>query len=293
MSAEDLVGKIFKRILVVVLGSGVLVNALYLFGNSYYEGLVKSLGFDVLMFPIGWSDGMLWMYIASQEIGIGIFNIWVESMGAYVVLLGAVCYISVRIWLETKRQSKEEMGVPRWLHSKLLRLGEVTGRFFGKFSSVFEKYCPGLSSVVAEIYKITVSILSWFFKAEEAFFAFIAAYSLVIFLFFIPLFLFAWSFYPMIGFSYGENIGERLRKKYEKELCGKNSEYWSSCLSFPTKHIDQKGLPEQVLGRLILKEDRVIGVYTKNGPITMTLPDDFYQVTQRNPCYMMTCPNPK
>lgn len=267
MPAENNLNQAIKKILLVVLGSGVLVNALYLFGVSYYEGLIKSLGFELLMFPIEWSEGRLWTYMASREIGVSTVSIWIELAGPYIPLIMAVCYFTVRVWLKAKKRPKVKKGGPTGGRKKFL---QFIARWKKKYPTCF-------------------SILLWFVRTEDAFWAFIAAYSLMICVFFIPMFLIVWSFYPSFGLVYGEKVGERIRMRYDKELCGENNEYWSSCFSFPTKHIDQKGLPEQVLGRLVFKKDRIIGVYTKNGPITMTLPEDFYQITKKNACHMMCC----
>lgn len=271
MSDDRLVDKFFKKILVLVLGSGLLVNALYLFGISYYEGLIKSLGFELLMFPIEWSDGRLWTYIASREIGISTVSVWVELTGPYILLLMAVCYITIRVWLKAKKRAEIKKGIP-------------TGRRRKFLQAIARK---------KKKYPAYLAIFLWFFRTEEAFWAFIAAYSILIVVFFIPLFLIVWSFYPSFGLTYGEKVGERIRNRFDKELCGKSNEYWSSCFSFPTKHINQKELPDQVSGRIVFKNDKVIGVYTKNGPVTMTLPDNFYQVTQKNTCYLGRCSGSK
>ncbi|WP_139139768.1 hypothetical protein [Pseudomonas sp. NBRC 111139] len=271
MSAEKILNQVLKKVLVVVLGSGVLVNALYLFGMSYYEGFIKALGFELLMFPIAWSDGRLWTYIASREIGLSAVSVWVELTGPYVLLLMAVCYATTRIWLKAKKRSTINAGNPTGRRRKFLK------------SVAYQK----------KKHPIIFAKLLWFVRTDDAFWAFISAYSIIIFVFFIPLFLIVWSFYPSFGFAYGEKVGERVRKSFESALCGENGEYWSSCFVFSTKHIDQEGLPGQVLGRLVFKKDRTIGLYTKNGPVTLTLPEDFYQETKRNACYRMCCPGEK
>ncbi|MGE8047140.1 hypothetical protein ACQKPT_02375 [Pseudomonas monteilii] len=268
MSAEKLLNQVFKKILVVVLGSGVLVNALYLFGISYYEGFIKALGFEVLMFPIEWNDGRLWTYIASREIGLSTVSIWFELAGPYIPLLMVVCYVTTRIWIKARKRATIKKGNPTGRPRKFIKL----------IANLKKKY-PAFFAIIL-----------WFVRGEDAFWAFVAAYSIMIFILFIPFFIITWSFYPSFGLAYGEKVGEKIRKRYDAQLCGGSGEYWSSCLTFPTKHIDQKELPKQVSGRLVFRKDKVIGVYTKNGPVTMTLAEDFYQATNKNSCYKMCCP---
>lgn len=268
MQTEAFLNQLFKKILLVVLGSGVLVNALYLFGISFYEGLTKGLGFELLIFPVDWTDGRLWAYVASREIGVSAVTVWVKLTINYILFLMLVCYVAVRVWLKIKENgvgSKE--GRIRW-HKRTLK---SVARFKKRNPRVF-------------------SILLWLFIREDALWAFVAAYALMICVFFIPIFLLAWSFYPSFGLAYGERIGEQMRVKFDKQLCFESGEFWSPCVSVSTKHIDQAGLPDYVVGRLLFRHEKIVGIYTKAGPVTMTLPENFYQLTQRSACYMMCCP---
>lgn len=73
---ESTLHQILKKLLLVIIGSGLLTNALYILGLAYYEGYIVGLGFDYNLFPIDWNDALLWTYAASRELGISTIILW-------------------------------------------------------------------------------------------------------------------------------------------------------------------------------------------------------------------------
>ena len=56
-------------------------------------------------------------------------------------------------------------------------------------------------------------------------------------------------------------------------------------MDLSTSHISSYKTPEVVSGRLILRSSDFLGVYTEGGPVTMSMPDDFYHLSSANDSY--------
>lgn len=96
--------KIFKKILLVVIGSGLISNALYIYGLSYYEGYLESLGFEYRFFPIKWEEALLWTYSASRELGASTVTFWTKITGQMMLLILVIVYFVARIWMAINDQ---------------------------------------------------------------------------------------------------------------------------------------------------------------------------------------------
>ena len=98
---EDTILKLLKRFMLVVIGSGLLSNALYIHGLSYYEGYIDRFGFEYGFFPLPSSDVLFWTYSASRELGASsIIAITKLKLPIFLTILGAV-YLLSRIWMES------------------------------------------------------------------------------------------------------------------------------------------------------------------------------------------------
>ncbi|MBH3363735.1 hypothetical protein [Pseudomonas sp. URMO17WK12:I11] len=267
MQVEVVVHQVLKKILLVVLGSGLLGSAMYLYGISFYEGLVKSLGFEILMFPVKWEDGRLWTYIASREIGVSTVNMWVKITAPHMLLLMIILYVIVRLWIEINHKDKRQVKVSKGPRRVVL------------------KFLVRLRRMVPKIFLV----VRWLMITEQSLWAFLASYFAFIFVVFCPLLIVIWVYFPAFGINYGEAIGKRMLKRFETELCYEADERWSLCLDFPTSHISDRGLPSHVEGRVLVKNDNTVGLFTKYGPLTMTLPEHLYQITKENPCWNNGC----
>lgn len=70
---------------------GLLVlNAIYIYGLSFYQGYIEELGFEYALFPIEWSDTSFWSYQASWYFGIEIVESWGLSP-----LLVSLCILAI------------------------------------------------------------------------------------------------------------------------------------------------------------------------------------------------------
>ena len=83
-----------------------------------------------------------------------------------------------------------------------------------------------------------------------------------------------------MGNSHGEDIAEQRLVRYSDELCGDEDDYWNQCVKVPTKHLKDYELQTEIEGRLILKHGNFIGIFTEEGPVTMTMPSHYYQMTK-------------
>ncbi len=56
-------------------------------------------------------------------------------------------------------------------------------------------------------------------------------------------------------------------------------------MDLSTSHISSYKTPEVVSGRLIFRSGNFLGLYTKGGPVTMSMPDNFYHLSSANDRY--------
>lgn len=267
MAIEVFVRQIVKKILLVVLGSGLVGNALYIYGLSYYQGYIERLGFDYLLFPIEWSDAPLWTYFASRELGVSTVNLWIKFAGINIALIMLATYVVARLWMAVNEQGASDRASATGPRRGVLKFFV---RFRRKFPRIFR-------------------VVQWLLIKEQSFWAFAASYFALIFIVFLPVFIFIWVYFPLVGLSHGGKVGERMIAVYDKSLCGTKDEYWRTCVRVNTSHIEREELPEFITARLVAKKDNVLGLMTKTGPVTITMPESFYHLAEKNPCYPSGC----
>lgn len=267
---ESAVQKILKKILLVVISSGLITNALYIYGLSYYEGYIGNMGFEYDFFPIKWDETLLWTYVASRDLGASTVSFWTKLTGPVMLLILVVSYFVARIWMAINAQG-------------LTSNRRVKRNFF------LARFIVRLRANHPKAFRIIYPPVRWFLIMEQSIWAFLASYFVLIVLFFIPLLIFIWVYFPLIGLSHGEKVGVRQFEIYKKELCGRKNEYWNKCLKFSTSHLKDKDLPETIYGRVIVKNGLLVGLITPDGPVTMTMPAVFYQKSEKNKCYKLDC----
>lgn len=111
----------------------------------------------------------------------------------------------------------------------------------------------------------------------------------LVFMFFVPVFIFIWVYFPLIGFYHGENIGSKRLGQYRQELCGGKQNYWNKCLRFNVENIDEKNSLVVIEGRLIIRSGNMLGLLTQSGPVTITMPQSLFQKTEINQCFENGC----
>lgn len=264
-SIEDIVQQTVKRVVLVVLGTGIIGNALYIYGLAYYEGYLERIGLDTLLFPVEWSEARLWTYFASRELGVSTVNIWVKFTGSFILIIMLVIYVTVRLWVAVNKSPKRH------------RPGSTKIRKLRRLVSLGRKF------------PLSYKFMKWLVIKEQAFFAFFASYFALIFMLFVPLILLVWVFFPNIGVSHGKHIGQKRLLYYEKSLCGDNGDYWDRCVSIDTSFLNKEGIPGFVRGRIIATSENLIGLMTEKGPVTMTMPPALYLFGSNNPCYKKGC----
>ncbi|MBB1273656.1 hypothetical protein [Psychromonas sp. SR45-3] len=265
---EDSLLRILKKFLLVAIGSGLLSNALYIHGLAYYEGYIDRLGFEYDFFPLPSSDVLFWTYYASRELGASsIVAITKFKLPIIFIVVGVVYFLS-RVWMES---SKKRVTNP----IKKARKNNI---------KLFKKIYKFRAGHKAIFYSVYIPI-RWLILKEQSLMAFIASYFFLVFLFFIPIFLFIWVYFPMVGLDHGRSVAESRIEFYKAHLCGDKDDYWDECVAFDTKHLKNYNTPDRVEGRLMLRSGNLLGVFTEKGPVVITMPNNYYLETKKNPCF--------
>ncbi|MBH0043319.1 hypothetical protein [Pseudoalteromonas sp. SWXJZ10B] len=262
---EDSLLRVLKKLLLVIIGSGLLSNALYIHGLAYYEGYINRLGFEYDFFPLPSTEVLFWTYYASRELGASSIEVITNfKLQILLILFGSV-YLLSRIWVETSKKKVNNQLKARKKNN--IKLFKKIYHYKVKHKLIF--------------YSVYIPI-RWLILKEQSLIAFFASYFFLVFLLFLPIFLFIWVYFPMIGFEHGKSVAESRIEHYKSNLCGDKNDYWSECLTFKMQHLKSYGSPKHVVGRLMLKNGSLVGVFTKEGPVTFTLPNDYYSATKMN-----------
>lgn len=260
---EVVVQRIFKRVLLLLAGSGLLTNAMYVYGLGYYQGYVEAFGFEYAFFSIEWANAIVWTYYASRELGVNLIIV----MGTYphaVLVIFPTVYLFARVWASlTTENAPSDVQVTNANVLKNYRSKARYVRFKAKYSF--------LATYV-------LKPLAWLFAKEQAFFAFLASYFFIFILCLLPLFVSIWVFLPSIGNQHGQLVVSEYLERNSGNICERSDNGWSPCVSIKTKHLEMydQVIEEEVTGLIILKNGSYVGLYTESGAITMTLPQNFY-----------------
>ena len=100
--------RLLKKFMLVVIGSGLLSNALYIHGLAFYEGYIDRLGFEYDLFPLDNSDVLFWTYTASREIGVSSILAMAKFKVSIIFIFLAVVYLLSRLWMESSMQASRE-----------------------------------------------------------------------------------------------------------------------------------------------------------------------------------------
>jgi len=276
MNAESLEStflKILKRLLLVAIGSGLLGNALYIYGLAYYQGYIERLGFEYNLFPIQWGDTLLWTYAASRELGVSSINLLDKFTASALLVLLTGFYFIARIWIQLSniKPSRRSEKIERRINYRLAK----------KVYAFREKHLW--------LYRVIYVPVRWFLIKEQSLIAFLASYFFMTFLIFIPIFIIIWIYFPLFGVHHGELVAKKRIEYYKEYLCGGKEEYWNECIKIDVSHIKNYGGIKVVTGRLVFKSESTIGVMTEDGPITLSMPKEYLFYTSTNPCYDNEC----
>ena len=270
-SLDNTLQQILKKLLLVVIGSGLISNALYIYGLSYYQGYIERLGFEYTFFPVGWDETLLWTYFASRELGASTVNLWTKLTGPILIVLMLVVYILARIWMAINEQDTTK------------KIKNTRSNYW------FSHFLVKCRKLHRPTFNILYPPLRWLLIQEQSLWAFVASYFFLIVLIFIPFFIFIWVYFPMFGVTHGEYIGTKRLERYQKALCGDTDDYWRKCVEIDTSHLKNKRLPGMIEGRLIAKNGNLIGILTMTGPVTMTMSILHFHKTEKNPCFGKEC----
>lgn len=187
----------------------------------------------------------------------------------------ATVYMLARIWMAISESSN---GKKTQKTHRSLRISRNLVRFRRRYPKTFKLLYPPLK---------------WLLIKEQSLWAFVASYFFLIVIFFLPILIFIWVYFPIIGLDYGRNIANKWLAEYKTILCGGPEDYWNRCIKLATKHLEDKSIPPSIEGRLVVKNGELAGILTATGPITMSLPSTYYHQATINSCYKKDCTSHK
>ena len=265
--------KILKRLMLLAIGSGLLGNALYIYGLGYYQGYVEALGFEYNLFPIEWKDTLLWTYAASRELGVSSIELMNKFTSSALLILLLSVYLIARIWMQLSK----------------IQPDDGQGKISGKVNFKLAKRIHKLRLKHIWVYRFFYVPFKWLLLKEQSFIAFTASYFFMVFLIFIPLFIIIWIYFPLFGVNHGELVAQKRLEYYEIYLCGNADDYWSQCLEINVSELkNYEGLTNPI-GRVLFKNGSLVAILTKEGPITLSMPKNYYYKPDKNPCYNNVC----
>lgn len=261
--------------MLLAIGSGLLGNALYIYGMGYYQGYVEALGFEYNLFPIEWKDTLLWTYAASRELGVSSIEMMNKFTSSALLVLLISVYLIARVWMQISKIQPDN--------------GQGKAKHTIKFKLAKRVYT--LRNNYIWIYRLIYVPFRWLLIKEQSFIAFAASYFFMVFLIFIPLFIIIWIYFPLFGVKHGELVAQKRLEYYEAFLCGDADDYWDQCLEINVSELKHYNGIIAPKGRVLFKNGSLVAILTEEGPITLTMPKDYYFKPKRNPCYGNGCEN--
>jgi len=234
-----------------------ILAAVSIFGLSYYAGYIEGMGFDYLLFPLdGWDNAIVWAYFACREYTAHVLM----DVNIHTFFITAFIFAYLLLLLFLKRKD-----ISAYLRSWLLSKKEQILPFIGW----------SLKPIVQEL----IRVLQW-----SNYFMLILSGTLYIYLILMTI--------PDNGINYGKLIGiehsERLLKTKEN-LCKGSDKPWNKCITVSTSHLKGENLSDKIEVRLIVKSETMLGIFTKDGPVTMSMPEYIYYKSIKNECFDNGC----
>jgi len=233
-----------------------MTNALFIYGLAFYEGYVEGLGFDSSIFFIEWGEAILWTYHASRELGVASILLLGKVPSwfgwAFFVLVYLLLRISIYIFSTEPRRTIENKNNNFTIAKKIY-------------------FLRGKHPIV---YKFLYRPVKWLFIAEQSVIAFIALYFSLLIALFLPVFILVWVYFPIIGVNHGERVANDRLEFLSKNLCGDKNDKWNQCIELSVENTKNEHV--EVVGRIIATNDDIVGMYTKDGPLTFIMPKKVY-----------------
>ncbi len=245
-----------------IIGSVSLI-VLYILGFSFYLGYIKGMGLKPSFFPLsGWDNAIIWAYVACVYLIIDVSKI-LEQFNPILFFPISLIILSILVSLYFWWSSQREYISARlhfWFLSKKERYP-----FIGKLSN----------SKVRKSVRV-VEISNNYFLGIPFTILFIISIFILI---------------PLKTIKYGKSIGiEQAQQLLESEnLCKDSGEFWNPCITVPTSHLKGENLQAKIEGRLIATSETMLGIFTTDGPITMSMPEYIYYKSVENECFDNGC----
>jgi len=264
-----------------ILGTGLTAHAAYIYSLAYYQGYMQELGYPIELFP---ADSVLlhvWSNTASRDIAAQIL-LFITSLGVSAILIGIALVVLI-IPVANLLKPILTSGLMKTKLEKELEKLEMQRHASRK---------RGLRKLLA-YFVIYIKQLEF----DRAYIVFNWVSLSIIPIMFICL---AWLYFPDLAISQGESLAKNHRSKFEKNLCGSKLSYWSRCYKFDVKHIpnieeflndfevpapDPTKSFSHLVGNLVMKSNNYLALYTKDGPVVISLPPEIYLRTVKNSCY--------
>ncbi|WP_201349108.1 hypothetical protein [Neptunomonas japonica] len=168
-----------RNVVTIILATGVLTNAIYIFGQGYSRGFVSGLGFDYILFTTSWDEAPFWAYEASRMMGLYVVQIFLDV--GWILYL----YISLSVLL-------------------VIITFRVISTYLSKTNKSFDKD-KIRNSINPEV---GFFILSFSYS-----------YLVTVAVFFVPIIVSVWVLFPYFAEKYGASVAFDRYSQYEKSLC--------------------------------------------------------------------------
>ncbi len=222
-----------KLIFIGVSGTGLITNAIYIFGLGYYEGYLKGIGFLFDLFPISTTNGaFMWAYHASRHLAIDIINFISEEATPkipFYTCLAIFFSVWIILWIISSdkkthvlenyffykiimyfQRSIKNVWLTMILYLKLTVSQRDTMINFKESLGAFKIINRGILLIIKIIkfpihffVSLFIFLFSYLFANQRSFKAALASYFSLVAFVLLPILALSWWFFPYIGIKYG------------------------------------------------------------------------------------------
>ncbi len=117
--------------------------------------------------------------------------------------------------------------------------------------------------------RYTFQKIEWVLTNKNSIRGIVVSYGLLLFLFVLPILALMWAFYPNLGSEHGQRFVAGYQERLGDSFCSEYETHWTPCIKIEFEN------GEVYEGLSIVKNENVLGLYTEDGPVMLTLPEQF------------------
>jgi hypothetical protein len=246
----------------ITISGSIFLIVLYALGVFFHIGYIKGMGFNSSFFPLGsWDNAIIWAYVATIHFIIDVSKILMHVNPGLTILISLIILsplVKLYFWWLSKRKYIEARLHFWWLSRK--ERYPLIRRFF---EAKIEKSLRAVE--ISNFFLVIVAT--------------IIIFALIIF-----------ALIPIKIIEYGKLVAIEQVKSFsesENKLCENSNEFWNQCITVSTSHLKEDNLPAKIEGLLVTKSETMLGILTKDGPITMSMPKYIYYKSIKNKHFLV------